>query len=361
MKYRSLSVLVLVLLSLGLSAQSYIDRTFTEYFRRTGPGWIASDGTISILLPDGKVLWLFGDTYIDDYHAADTSIPCLFQIRNSMLVQDAHDRSKFITIIDSTQTGVNRTPVKAALDDSTVLWPGHGFVKGDTAYVFWFRYHGKSLVHYGNYYTKIYWPGLTSAKAIISLVKLPEMAGKEFGNAVIAGKGNEFVYIYGRGDHGKVYLTRFPWNHLFSRWEYYNGSGWVENASEAVSVSDFDVSPSFSVISHKNKYYVISQENGYLTCGMGRVMFSLSADSPTGPFKEKKVLYTMEDKYKDSYLITYNGTAHPEFNSKNELLISYNVNDKCPGSCQFWENSRWNADLYRPKFVRVPFSVFEEK
>jgi hypothetical protein len=352
---------LMTLLSFGLSAQSYSDKTFTEYFRRTGPGWIASDGTISVPLPDGKVLWLFGDTYIDDYNAADTSIPCLFQIRNSMLVQDARDKSKFITIIDSTQTGVNRTAVKASIEDSTVFWPGHGFVKGDTAYVFWFRYHGKTLVHYGNYYTKIYWPKLTNAKAIISLVKLPDVAGKEFGNAVIAEKGSKYVYIYGRGDHGKLYVARFPLDHLFSDWEYFNGQGWVKEASGAVPLSEFDVSPSFSVISLNKKYYVISQENGYLTCGMGRDMFSMSADSPMGPFTDKKVLYTMEDKYKGSYMITYNGTAHPEFNTKDELLISYNVNDKCPGSCEFWQTSRWNADLYRPKFVRVPFSMFEVK
>lgn len=359
MKFKAFMLSGILLLAYQISAQSFIDRTFTNYFRRNGPGWIASDATISIPLPDGKVLWLFGDTYLDDYHAADTSIPCLFHVRNSMMVQDHANRNRFITILDSTQTGVDRTPVKAGLNDSTVFWPGHGFVKGDTAYIFWFRYHGKSLEHLGNYYTKILWRDFTNAKGIISLNKLPDTGGREFGNAVIASEELEYVYIYGRGDHGKLYVARFPRDHIFCQWEYFDGEGWTRNVTEAIPISPFDVSPSFSVIHHKNKYYVISQENGYLTCGLGRDIFSLSCDSPAGPFTGKKVVYTMEDKYKGSYMITYNGTAHPEFNSETDLLISYNVNDKCPGSCEFWQTSRWNADLYRPKFVRVPFSMFE--
>src|SRR5690606_16975752 len=90
---------------------AYKDTVFTEYFRRTSD-WTASDATISVPVPcQDKTIWLFGDTHIDGYEAADTSIACLFQVRNSMMVQDMKDQSSFVTILDQTGTGVDRTPV----------------------------------------------------------------------------------------------------------------------------------------------------------------------------------------------------------------------------------------------------------
>ena len=45
------------------------------------------DGGFTITLNDGKMLWLFGDSYIDHYTQQPNSVPCLFQSRNSGLLQ----------------------------------------------------------------------------------------------------------------------------------------------------------------------------------------------------------------------------------------------------------------------------------
>jgi len=57
--------------------------------------------------------------------------------------------------------------------------------------------------------------------------------------------------------------------------------------------------------------------------------------------------------------------AHPFFIENNDLLISYNVNDKvdsvmpnvCPSECVNILTDRRDADSYRPKFVRVPMDL----
>jgi hypothetical protein len=364
---RFLILLLLIFSSKVLIAQSpaYKDVVFTEYFRRTS-GWTASDATISVPLPSGKTIWLMGDSYIDNFNPADTTIPCLFQVRNSMLVQNILQPTEFITILDNTQTGVNRTPVKYAVNDNTYFWPGHGYVKGDTAIIFWQRYAGGDFTHLANFVTKIYTPGFTDASSIKQLAQLPIPAEFEFGTAVLVDSAKNFIYLYGFKKDWIIFrplIARYPIGQdVLGPWEFFNGSGWSSdaNASEQIMSSTNDyVSPSYSVLKLQGKYYMISQDIGFLTCGLGRDIYSWESDNPEGPFTNKKLLYTVEDKYKGEYMITYNATAHPEFIKDNELLISYNVNGACTKYCEDAFANRYNADLYRPKFIRVPLDYID--
>src|SRR4051812_3981525 len=66
------------------------DQAFSNFFRRT-TGWIAGDGALSVPLGDGRVLWLFGDSHVDDLDPASGTIPCLFQSRNAALLHQKND------------------------------------------------------------------------------------------------------------------------------------------------------------------------------------------------------------------------------------------------------------------------------
>jgi PKD repeat protein len=346
---------------------AYKDRTFTEYFRRTA-GWIASDGTLSVPLPNGKTIWMFGDSHIDDFDPTDQTIPCLFQLRNAMMVQDDVDRNSFVTIIDQTKTGVNRTPIKLVDNDTTLFWPMHGYVKGDTAYLFWIRGHSTKLTRQGNYIAKVYWPTLTSASSIVSLSPVPvpddDMPLREWGNAVVTDTNTNYAYIYGFKQDWIInvpFVARVSMNNVLGTWEFYDGTGWTTemNNAQAILPSGGYVSPSFSVVKVQSKYYLITQDIGFLTCGLGRDIYAYESDTPYGPFIHKKTLYTIEDKYNGSYIITYNATAHPEFMDNDELLISYNLNDVCPSLCVNMVE-RIDPDVYRPKFIRVPLSFLTQ-
>ena len=61
------------------------DARFTEFFRRSS-GWIAGDGALSVPLSDGRVLWLFGDSHVDDLDPVTGTMPCLFQTRNAAFI-----------------------------------------------------------------------------------------------------------------------------------------------------------------------------------------------------------------------------------------------------------------------------------
>lgn len=343
---------------------SHIDTTFTEYFRRS-TGWTGGDATISVPLPNGNTMWLFGDSYIDHYNSTDNTLPCLFQVRNCFTVQEAADLNIMSTYIDYSSTGVNQTYFKIGNVGNSLYWPGHGFVKNDTVFVFLEKYNSSTLAFQGLSIAKVLLPSFT----LLSITSIPPKNGITMGKAVLFDESSGFYYIYGNKRNWIVfepYVARTKFENLVSgNWEFFTGSGWSTDASSAKKICDDPVSPGFSVIKLKNTFYLVTQENGYLSCGLGRNIYSYSSATPSGKFQTPHLLYTVEDQVNGHYLLTYNAQAHPEFTENDELLVSYNVNDAvdtlepyvCASQCKNAFSDHLDADSYRPKFVRVPFNV----
>jgi hypothetical protein len=70
----------------GGALAAHKDKEFVEFFRRSS-GWTAGDGALSVRLSSGQVLWLFGDSHLDDIDPKTGTMPCLFQARNAGLLQ----------------------------------------------------------------------------------------------------------------------------------------------------------------------------------------------------------------------------------------------------------------------------------
>lgn len=353
--------------AIAQTSPAYKDTVFTEYFRRTS-GWTAGDATISVPVPcENKTIWLFGDSYLDHVEEADTTLPCLFQVRNAMMVQDLEYQDEFRTIIDESAEGVDRTPIKIDDGNETFFWPKHGYAEGDTAFIFWGQ-HNSDLENLGTWLATVDVKNLSDASAVVDFEEMPDLSRDSlgFGNSVLIDSAENYVYVYGVK---KVWLfnapvvARFPvGGSVKGPWEFYNGKDWTSDPDDVeVIFEGSDVVSDFSVMKFQEKYIMVSQEVGFLTCGLGREIYSWESDTPYGPFTNKKILYTIEDKYRGNYWVTYNATAHPEFVKDNELLISYNVNGfdggsdtPCEKECEDAFRDRRHADGYRPKFVRVP-------
>lgn len=327
----------------GPGQAAYPDPVFTEDFRQEN-GWQAGDATISVPLPNGKVLWLFGDSYVDmPYNPADTSLPCLFNRNNAIVIQDSAGLSYHMTLIPPTP--------------GHFYWPGKGFYYDGKIYIFLFErtFSGGSLTFVGARYAELSYPGLE----LLGVHAIPTPEGIEFGKAAFVDAANGWLYIYGSKTvpfFHRYYAARSPLNNLMQEWSYWNGSTWaLQPGPSAYLPSPANGCPSFSVFPHNGKYYMLSQDNGYLTCGLGRDIKLYTADAPQGPFNFFELVYTVEDTYEGQYLATYNAQAHPEIGG--DLLVSYNLNDVnlsnsgCPRQCS--TGSRFNADTYRPKFVRM--------
>ncbi|MDD3744524.1 MAG: hypothetical protein PHX54_12940 [Lentimicrobiaceae bacterium] len=340
------------------------DSLFTSYFRLNSGGWTAGDATISIPLADGRVIWLFGDSYLANVDTTNNTLPCLFQIRNCMVLQDSTHPEVLNTYIDTTQSGVLRSTFKLAPNEPAILWPGHGYTYLDTVFIYLDEV-GANMENKGVYLAKLLLPELQ----IQGIYPLAEQNNILTGRAVITDTVNGFRYIYGNKLNWIVweaYVARMPIaGNPLHNYEYYNGTSWTTDPVQAIKIMDDAVSPGFSVFKHGNNYYLLTQENGYLTCGLGRNIYLYESAFPWGPFGNKKTIYTIDDQFNGHYLLTYNAQAHPAFTDSTGLLISYNLNDwidtippyTCPSQCKDVWHDRLDADTYRPKFVRYPMET----
>ena len=114
-----------------LAPEAVPDVAFNQLFTRFGNGWTGGDGTLSMGLPDGRTLWLFGDTFLghvrtDNSRPLDSPL-----IRNCLVIQDGE---KFV----SRHGGTIRDPVAFLVpeDPDTWYWPGDRTVWGNHAWIF---------------------------------------------------------------------------------------------------------------------------------------------------------------------------------------------------------------------------------
>src|SRR5690606_10409587 len=158
-----------------------------------------------------------------------------------------------------------------------------------------------------------------------------------------------YIYIYAQTDveNGSntisdAMVARTTINDLYSKWEYFNGSGWSPNSSEAVKMeglSGVAISSQFNVFKLGDKYVLLTQEKQFLSGDI----YTFIADSPQGPWYNKKLIYSTEEQD----IFTYNAMAHPQFVRDGKILISYNVNTE-----DFVEQHN-DVSTYRPRFFWV--------
>lgn len=339
--------------------QSFQDTVFTNYFERNGIGWNAGDGTISMALPDGKTLWLFGDSHVDQGVDINNELPCFFNTRNSLMLQD--ESNEFTTFYDTTGTDIySRQFTKTAGDSSITYWPAGGFVYGDIVYSFWEKYEiigAWEFLFLGIVIAEIGLPNID----LLSITPLSDNT-IEFGSAVVSDLDDGYHYIYGKKNIGGLnsrpaFVARCPIGEIYNNWEFFSeGNNWELDASNAISISD-NVSNAYSVFKCDNKYFLLSQERNYASCNEGKDIYLFESDNPQGPFDNGQVIYTINEQFDSLNLLTYNAQAHPQFIENDELLVSFNVNKPCSGPCiDSTSSSTYNANIYRPKFIRFRLS-----
>ena len=313
---------------------------------------IAADGGYTIPLDDGRVMWLFGDSYIDDYNPATRSVPCLFGANNSVLIQPKNDWDWHHTI---TLPGSNGTPSFFKAEPGNFIWPLTGFQHGDTVYIICLNLHKNGPGQYdmqnlGDTWAKIYVPTMH----VVAYTHLQDLDGIGFGQGFI--KENGFVYTYGLKNN-KVYLARFTEQAPNAPWMFWDGSNWVADIKKCAVIADI---PGFSMYmcKIKNRYVLFSTEFS-LTCDAGKDIYVSSSTSPSGPFTQRKIIYTIDDSKQGQRPFFYGPLAHPEYiNSKNELLMDYSINGYAPciPACV---DGKYDPDNYRPRAIRIPLKLID--
>ena len=317
------------------SVDVYQDCHLNLLFTRYGNGWTGGDATYSTPLPDGRVIWMFGDTFLGQVSAERTRSGAPF-IRNTFMVQDGDE----MVTLNAFENGEPTALLKPENKEQW-YWPLDGTIHNNEFQIM--------LARMGHLSSNGIWSFAYNAFDL-AVFSLPDLRLKfieerfpnpdiSYGATLMEDGG--YTYIYGISQIGFqkfAHVARVEGGDLKMPWTYYNGTDWQDEPSKYIIAKD--VIDQFAVFKEGNIYYLVTQETG-----LKDRIFIRNSNSPTGPWQNKKYLYCTPES--GGNIITYNAFVHPQLSSQDYLTISYNIN-----SLDF-QDIFGNADYYRPKFVRV--------
>ncbi|MGK9124445.1 RICIN domain-containing protein [Olivibacter sp. SA151] len=348
---------------------TYRDDEVVRFFNRneSEQGSVAFDQGNSILLSwganAGKVLWVTQDAWDGTSLTSEDKFPCnyFFSYGNSMLLQPSlTDWNNLHTPNVTVPGGANGRPrqVCTIQPNNTFAWPGVGVEIGDKVYVHCGEGSGLNATNQSLYVftqnASTTWQtqrttptGLSGQTAILYATGM-----------VKAGDG--YVYAYGSetvgfGYESYIHVARFPESNP-QQWEFFNGTEWTATPTTGAASKVADGLGSSAVSYLNGKYILMTMDQGF-NCDANRRIYLATADSPTGPFTERKAVYTISEYFYGQYARYYTPAIHPHFNNgRNELLLTYCLNYSACGldGCQ---DGYIDPYYYRVKGIRVPFTM----
>jgi hypothetical protein len=320
---------------------------------RSDPKWLGSDDAYSIDLGDGRVLWLFGDTFISTSFLNTRRVATM--IRNSVAVQTGYDPSSAsMAFAWRTEDGKPRSFFPE--DGETWFWPGHGIALEDRLIIFLMATRSSSqgigFEHVGWRAVSISHPERPPSEWQLTWLDTPENPfGLIVSGSVMRIEGYVYAFSVQEPDH-TIHLVRWPTarvrNEDLSRPQWWAGedAGWVaqQELSERPSPLFAEGQTEFTV--HYEP--LLDQFLEIQTVGFGQADLGFRlTDAPTGPWTPVERFYRPEE-WETSRILIYAAKAHPQLTGA-DLILTYATN-----TLPFARLVR-RSDLYYPRFLRVHF------
>jgi len=355
------------------SAIAYQDTIATEWFKRDANslGSVAFDDAFSIPLANGKVLWLTGDTYYADLNA-DGTTPCIFNYHNTVLQQPS--TSNWVqSATTNLLTGSGSPQIFNALNinntTNNYFWPLSGVEINGKVYIYLYKNNGATAGA-----PKLGILNETTNAVDTTTVTLPPLNGINFGTSMF--KVGTTIYLYGAyivdgyGDT-RVYAAQF--SITGGGLTFWNGTTWSSTCPDPTVNSPAVVANTLSNalnVSYVNGKFVMIATQFLYNCDGGTAIYATASTSPTSGFGNlmNKVIYNIPDRRlgtdgKFHTPVFYSPLIHPEFTANNAFLFTYCINhyDNSIHSCNIpmCTSNETDPDDYRPRAVRVPFSVLD--
>jgi len=311
--------------------------------------WLGADGASSIDLGNGKILWLFSDSFIASDSTRSRKKSSI--IRNSVAIQDGND--------------LKRSPVRFYWDQSEKspqsffhipgefwFWTGHGVMIKDKLIIFLMKEKavntGLGFESCGWYAVLISNPNDDPSAWKMKYIEGNETFGSIVGSAAVL-KDDKYLYAYGAVEPAthEVYLLRWTLEDAYAgniatpHW-WIDGKWMERKTKDPVPAPLFIGATEYSVHYDASlKKFIQVQSFGF---GEAKIGIRMS-DRLEGKWSEPLMVYT------PSYIgikkpFMYSAKSHPEMKSEG-IYITYNVN-----SFDFAELLE-NEKIYFPKFIRL--------
>ena len=253
-------------------------------FDTRGPWWSGADGGFVVDLPDGRRLWMFGDTIVGQAHALDRRyLDRNAMVNNSLVVQSGRC---FEVRMQGSPLGATRSALEHP-DRGRMWWPQSGVhdpvsnkvlvfaLRQDTGN--WYVNHGMDLI-------ELSWPGLE----YVGHRALPFATSGDFPalgtTAMIDG---DWLYVYGapvRGLFKPGYVGRTAWPPTGElAFEYFDGTGWTVDPGQIRPMAAGSVGA-------LGVYQVYRTTSGYVAVnkpfdGIDGSILQWRSDSAVGPWQ----------------------------------------------------------------------------
>lgn len=286
-------------------------------------GWTGGDGAYSVDLGEGRILWLFGDTFTAPI--VDGKRSSLAMIHNSFAITEGDQVTFYPHALHPDEPG-------------SYYWPSAGALVGDKLYLFEkrirdlpdgppglsFEWLGDDLLQIEN------WRDPPDQWRIARREPVQVHAG------IACLAWNSDLYAYGLHD-GAVVLARYQ---VTTGWGtgYWGGCRWEEDPSRAAPLFR-GAGAEMSVFPYRGQLLAVYTEGGLGTRIVGR-----TAPEPQGPWSEPFELYRVTD---GEGLLVYAGKAHSALSTPETLVLSYCRNIGA------LEAHRDRPEVYFPRFVEV--------
>ncbi len=378
------------------ASRAVVDEAWNAAFTRSA-GWNGGDVAGSVALGDGRTLWLFGDTLYGPV-ADGKRVAGNLMFNNSVALQSAGGVRPLEFVTGQPDAKGKPTaifpPTRAADADTNAHWePNEEYwpTGGGCAveidgkrrlYVGLFRIRKPKkdggtwgFRRVGNSLGIIDDVGLPPAEWKTRVTALPMAVGdavteKQSIAPPTSLSFGEVFFPYARGVEAGflIYGVRAPAKgkrkliaafaprtelENFAQWQYFaGGEHWSPDAADAAALCD-DIAPEFSIEPLQAKSprpfdgYLLVQNEPLLGPGI----LVRTAPSPLGPWSAPREVFRPTEPAGDKDLFSYAAKGHAALSPPGELLISYIVS-----AHDFWRLFR-EADLYRPRFVRVPLDA----
>jgi hypothetical protein len=312
------------------------------------PYWQGGDGAGSVDLENGRILWLFSDSFVDVEGSGKRSNARM--IRNSVGLQSGYDLQ---TASMSFYHGGNARLARAFFEvpGETWFWPGHGILVKDKLVVFLIEEMGISeglgFAAIGWYVAIIDNPTAAPDAWRIGYRKGTDTFGVIVGSAAVL-KDSNYVYAFGVKEPSthETYLFRFSSDRLaqgnIDDCEWWVGDHWTKTvAAEPKSASLFISQTEFSVHYYAPlRKYLQIQTFGF---GHAEIGYRL-ADRLQGPWSDPVIVY--RPVANDHQEFFYSANAHPELNGRG-VIVTYNANHFD------FRHLLKNENLYFPRFLQM--------
>ncbi len=331
---------------------------FFNYYR----GWIGGDAIYSAPLPDGSILWLFGDTLIGTIRDGKRS-PDTIMVNNTIAIQKGTDpaTARITTYARQDEEGRWQSVFTPPHGDD-FFWIYDGILAPDGLYIFLIQIHvtdkdqAFGFHSAGTAVARIDNPQDPPDKWRTTLRKIPFgtfVPGGEtfFGSAALIWENHMYIYGIteetGEGYHRKYMITaRVPADDPldYEKWRFYDGNDWSKDFQNAKRLAD-DFANEYTVSYNEFlKQFIVV----YTRAGNSPDICLRMSPAPWGPWSDPVVLYRCPEEAMGPGLLIYAGKHHPVASSDDDtLIISYVTNlFTLP---ELLNDARW----YWPRFLQV--------